>query len=397
MTEQGFDGADQPQGFDLTDPGPGEEQSVEQTGESVSQEYDFSGDGLPDFAVQAMANGSYVAVSDDNGDRLADTFGLDLDGDGELELRVTRQGESYHVEVDGDGDGVFETVSDMTREELSTIDPQVVEALDHQFGQPSWDVSDAAAEDVSDFPESPFVADGQLVGDPVGDAEHWFEQAVNGFCVPASIAQIASEYTGNHYEDESYFVERANELRIFDVGPDGVPSITIDGALVLLEDAGVPASIEFGEGVETLVEYLDDGRSVLVAVDSGEVWYGEQTEDQQADHAIVVTGVDLDRGVVIVSDPGDPEGNAKEYPISQFEDAWADSGFTALVCDEPSVGLTSSADAWAEAGAEPTGGLPDALTQESSPLETAVEWTVRHSWAVLPVLLGARLVAGSRK
>ena len=72
-------------------------------------------------------------------------------------------------------------------------------------------------------PRSEFVSDGQLVGDPTGDSEHWFEQAVNGFCVPASVAQIVSEYTGEHHADEQHFIERANELKVFEVGSNGVP------------------------------------------------------------------------------------------------------------------------------------------------------------------------------
>lgn len=291
-------------------------------------------------------------------------------------------------------------------------DPAVVAGLDLPVdGAPfQFDVTPEpeAAVELAPVPESDLVVDGQLVGDPVGDAEHWFEQAVSGFCVPASIAQIVSEYTGTHHADEQHFVQQANELNVFEVGPDGVPGIGIDGALTLLEDAGIPASIEYGDGVETLVEYLDEGRRVLLAVDSGEIWAGEATEDNAPDHAIVATGVDLDRGVVIVSDPGDPEGNLKEYPIDVFEDAWADSGYAAVVCDvtpeefaatAPDLPADAADAAPADGQAVPVaaGALDVEATLHESPVEAAVGWTLQHPWIVLPVLLGAGALARSRK
>lgn len=411
------------------EPGTGAEPAIDASGDigtpvagepmtdgGVVETFDYSGDGVPDFVIERLADGSLVGVSDENGDLLADTMGVDLDGDGSLELTVTRTADGYHVSVDQDGDGVFEVETDMTREQLLELDPGVVEALDLQFGTDPVQVAPEPDTSLDPLPESEFVVDGELVGDPTGDAEHWFEQAVNGFCVPASIAQIVSEYTGEHHADEQHFVERANELKVFEVGMDGVPGVGVDGALALLEDAGIPASIEFGTGVETLVEYLDEGRRVLLAVDSGEIWTGEGTEDNAPDHAIVVTGVDVERGVVIVSDPGDPEGNQKEYPVEIFEDAWADSGYAAVVCDVTPAEFAASTTGTEGTPSPQVAGTPagvvditgaadsDALDvggavaeEDRSPIEAAVDWTVQNPWVVLPLLLGARAVAGIRK
>ncbi|MBM7783742.1 C39 family peptidase [Tenggerimyces flavus] len=364
----------------------------------VTETFDNSGNGVPDLVLERLTDGSLVAVSDENGDRLADTMGVDLDGNGVFELMVTRTADGYHVSVDQGADGVFESELDLNREEMQQIDPGVVEALDLQFG-------DSAQTATDPVPESPFVVDGQLVGDPVGDSEHWFEQAANGFCVPASIAQIVSEYTGEHNGDEQQFVERANELKVFEVGPNGVPGIGVDGALALLEDAGVPASIEFGTGVETLVEYLDEGRSVMLAVDSGEIWTGETTEDNAPDHAIVVTGVDVERGVVVVSDPGDPEGDGKEYPIDVLVGAWADSGYAAVVCDvtpeefaATAAGVSADMEPVVETAATLNGAVPGFESSgETNPFESAVDWALDNPWVILPILLGARLVVGARK
>jgi hypothetical protein len=358
------------------------------------EQFDTGSDGLVDLLVRAQGDGSLLAVHDSNGDLLADTLGVDFNNDGVYELIVVEEGDGYRVFLDQDSDGTPEGDVFMTREDLLASDPGVVEALDMQF---QGAAADAGPIDPDDAVADGWVTDGELVGDPSGDAEHWFQQAANGFCVPASVAQIVSEYTGVHFEDEQAFVERANELHLFVVGPDGVPGIAVDGALALLEDAGVPASIEFGTGIESLVSYLEEGRRVVLAVDSGEIWEGETVEDEAADHAIVVTGVDLDRGVVIVSDPGDPNGNAMEYPIDTFADAWADSGYAAVVCDVPpqeSAAAEASVDT--AAGGEPGLGAVADLSAQPSTASAAVSWALEHSWAVLPVLLGARLVAGAR-
>lgn len=381
--------------------------------------YDFSGDEAVDTLVEFARDGSWVAVTDTDGDQLVDTFGLDANGDGIVDLVVTREGDGYRVQADLNGDGQFDGEQVLTREQLLAIDPTIVQALDFSFaghgpadpGQP---------EVIPASPEAPLVVDGQLIGDPQGDAEHWFKQAGDGYCVPASIAQIVSEYTGVHFADEQAFVERANALHVFNIGPDGVPSMTTDGALALLEDAGIPASLESGTGVETLLQYLDEGRRVVVFIDSGEIWTGEPAEDSNADHAVVVTGVDLERQVVIVSDPGHPAGNAAEYPIGLFQNAWEDSGFLALVCDvtpeefagtEPAVAEPALAEPQPEPQRQPQPGgpsplfasvdepgrgvLPDLLADtDESGTDAAITWAVENRWAVLPIVMGAAFLVG---
>jgi hypothetical protein len=407
-SESGFDGDPS----DLTD-APIAGDPITEGGQVTVTDWSEDADSIPDFAVEQLVDGSFIAISDDNGDQLADSLGVDIDGDGDYEIIVVRQGEDYLVMRDLDNDGVFEDEVSMTRADLDATAPEVANALDMWFEDPSVQQSPEqvapeipAEEPVADDGSS-WVQDGQLVGDPTGDAEHWFEQAVNGFCVPASVAQIVSEYTGVHYEDEQAFVEQANELHVFVVGPDGVPGISIDGAEKMLDDAGVPATMVEGGGMESLVTWLDEGRRVLAGVDSGEIWYGEDdAEDAGADHAIVVTGVDLERGVVIVSDPGDPEGNQKEYPVELFEQAWEDSNFAAVVCDEPAAGATITA------GTEPApfgedsletqpvseAGMVPSFAGESdqSRTEKGVEWLVAHPWVVIPVVLVASRVIGSR-
>ncbi len=173
----------------------------------------------------------------------------------------------------------------------------------------------------------------------------WFFQEVDGYCGPSSAAQVVSEYTGLDISDPQQFVDRALELGLF-VDGDPTNGMTITSLEVLLEDQGVPCHVE-SSSMDDLAAKLDDGYGVIAMVDSGELWTpaDEIVEDDTADHVLVVAGIDTDRGVVTLSDPGNPDGNGLEVPISQFEGAWADSGNTMLVADDTDPDLVAGAPA----------------------------------------------------
>lgn len=185
-----------------------------------------------------------------------------------------------------------------------------------------------------------FAAMDGVSGSPDEWLVEWFYQEVDGYCGPSSAAQIISQYTGLDITDPEQLMSRAMELGLMH-NDDPTQGMTLPNLEILLEDQGVPASIETSSMAD-LAERLDSGHGVIAMVDSGEIWGTDVgPEDNKADHVLVVAGIDHDRGVVILSDPGVSTGNGLEVPIAQFEDAWEDSGFTMLVADEPSEGLMS--------------------------------------------------------
>lgn len=200
-------------------------------------------------------------------------------------------------------------------------------------------------------PDEPAVPDTDAIsapddkthGTPTAWTADWFYQEVEGYCGPSSVAQVVSEYTGLDIRDPQQLVDRALELGLF---PNGDPSqgMTSANMEILMEDQGIPCHLE-SSSMSDLEEKLSEGYGVIAMVDSGEIWYpGEETvEDSTPDHALVVTGIDTERGVVILSDPGHPDGNQLEVPIEQFEDAWSDSGHEMLVADAPDADLADSA------------------------------------------------------
>jgi hypothetical protein len=332
-------------------------------------------------------HGDGVFTADLDGNLEPDAIALDLDVDGTADLFVSESGDGGFLGGVWDPEtGEPLALDEISRDEALTVMPGVVEFLDPSevdggTEQAPLDVQPGGEE--IDHPD--VVVDGQLIGDPTGVADEWFQQARNGYCVPASITQIVARYTGIDHADESLFVEWTNELGLFVTDADGTPGVRFADAVQLFEKAGIPAQLEIGSP-ESLAEMLAEGRGVMLFVDSGEIWQGEATEDTAPDHAVVVTGIDVERGVVILSDPGHPEGNMEEVPIEVFEDAWADSNFAMIVCDQPAPDVLaadlSSAGASA-AGSDQASVRPSALN------DPAVELGIQDpsGWALLPVVL----------
>ncbi|MEV8143947.1 hypothetical protein [Specibacter sp. NPDC078709] len=370
---------------------------------------DLDENGVMDSWYVQVEGQMSVITTDLDGDGAFDTAWIDTDGDGVLDVSVTEDGGQYRVD---DLSGTEEPVW-LSREELTEAIPELVALLDSGL-------------DTEVSVDTTLVIDGQLVGDPAGDSQYWFEQAANGFCLPASIAQIVAEYTGQPVSDESEFVEIANELGVFSVGMDGVPGVTMDGGVAILNEAGVPARLDFGD-LDTLSQDLTAGYNIIVAIDSGEIWSGEAAEDNAADHAVVVTGINYERGTVILSDPGTPGGNFEEVPIDLFMNAWSDSDNAMIVCDTPPSDFTDTpvvdedqaqfpADPNIDAEAGELGastgpaadgqgtsfplraeGLPDLLGGPDSspePLEAVISWATANPWILLAVAIPvARLIA----
>lgn len=316
-----------------------------------------------------------VLATDLGADGHPDLAEIDTTGDGVADVTATRQWDgSYLLQLDTAGDGVVDTELTLTSSELAAAAPQLADLLDHTIALDLGPDSPGVPMEENPATEDPdVIVDGQLVGDPQGDAKFWFEQAANGFCLPASVAQIVSEYTGIDYQDESAFVELANEGGLFTVDGQGVPGIAFEDGVTLLQEAGVPATLQYGD-MDTVSTYLAQGRGIVLFIDSGEVWNGETTEDDAPDHAVIITGIDRATGLVYLSDPGSPTGNMEPVPIDTLRDAWQDSDFQMIVCDEP---------------ADPTEEVTAEEVTAAGPWSALMDKAL-HSptgWTMLPVVL----------
>jgi hypothetical protein len=172
-------------------------------------------------------------------------------------------------------------------------------------------------------------------GDPVADLQWAQIQSENGFCVPASVGMIVSEFTGI-VQTESEMVGTAIDLNLLYGSPGAWIGMTTQGTVELLDHFSVDSHVEYGS-LDDLRSYLDDGRGIVLMVDADELWTSSpddvQLADAGADHAVVITGIDDERAVVTLNDPGQPNGAGWEISVADLMDAWDDSNYEMVVTD----------------------------------------------------------------
>lgn len=241
------------------------------------------------------------------------------------------------------------------------IEPGIESGID-----PSVDYADDSAVDVPDLGDVPDLAEDEEVQltDPSAELDapppapesdapeedgvygsahewnsDWFYQQVDGYCGPTSAAIIINEYHDAGIADPEYMVNQAYELGLTDDISQGMYMRDVQ---TLLEASGVPCE-NVNSSMSDLAQRLEDGYGVIAFVDAGEVWglpEDATTEDDRSDHFLVVTEINTNTGMVTLADPGSPDGNGMQIPISEFEDAWADSNYEmiATTAADPELG-----------------------------------------------------------
>jgi hypothetical protein len=259
--------------------------------ETYFEAYDTNQDGRADVAV---------AYSDLNGDRVLDT--------------------GYLLE-DKDGNGDFESIEELYLSN-DTASPSATTT------QPtSWENDGSSPQEAQEYCS--------VVGD-VGDTENWHQQESDSSCAIASQEFILDDFGKSQGID---FTEEQLTQIAYDNGwytPNSGTSMADMGKL--LEAYGIPVERTTGASLDDLASRLDSGEKVMVAVDSDEIWsqgqdvtldeYSESIPGQDANHAVQVVGIDYSGSepMVILNDPGHPEGQGMRVPADEFVNAWNDSG-----------------------------------------------------------------------
>lgn len=188
-----------------------------------------------------------------------------------------------------------------------------------------------------------------FIGDPASQMDDWVHQDLIDNCAVAAETSLINQFIGGGLAlDDATYISAANGW--YESGAGTMP----DEIGNLMDIHGVPNHSVMDASVEQLVAELQDGNGVIVGVNSSELWdegvwndikqffydaFGLDTADlNPADHAVVVTGIDLsDPGnpMAILNDSGTPNGAAVRYPLDQFVDAWDNSGFFYTATDIP--------------------------------------------------------------
>lgn len=113
----------------------------------------------------------------------------------------------------------------------------------------------------------------------------------------------------------------------------------------LLEVCNVGTHSMHCDSVYDLINELNEGHRVIVAVDSHEIWakpgsleYMFYRHLTNADHALIVTNIEVDvldpkNSTVVLTDPG--SGSILKYDMERFAHAWKDSNCFMMATDKP--------------------------------------------------------------
>lgn len=160
-----------------------------------------------------------------------------------------------------------------------------------------------------------------VFGEPIQDSLVWHQQTTPFTCGIVSSEMILKMY-GLDISEAQLVYEATSNGFLTDQG------IALEGIQSILHNHGVDSQLVSG-GMDELRVELEQGHKLVIALDSGEIWGKDSPlEDffgENADHAVVLTGIDTERGVIFLNDPGHPNGQAMEIDIDTFKDAWDDS------------------------------------------------------------------------
>jgi uncharacterized protein YvpB len=262
---------------------------------------------------------------------------------------------------------------------------------------------------------------GSVDGNPSEAANYYVAQTQPEDCVEMSSADLIEQVTGHDVSEQQITSQAASMTSDHDTDANGNPSqlyIASQGtdfrdAPELLASYGVQSTYSddttgSGNNVDSLAQTLASGQHVMVAVDAEKIWDAIGVENAadpgHADHAVVVTGVDLANGVVYINDSGNSDTNAdgspagadEAVPISVFEQAWGTSGH-AMVTVDPSQTQTTT-DVTPNEPPAPDWGYsvnPTVDPTQQTPEQTPEQYsTISQEWAALePELANAEAEA----
>ncbi len=167
--------------------------------------------------------------------------------------------------------------------------------------------------------------DGQMYGNPQAAARYWRYQHGDD-CGLMAVADVVGQVTGREpmqigIELRGVFTKseahRGSVYKFDGTSPDDM--------VMLLGKYGVQSQLTTGNSIQTVEQDLGSGHKVIAALNAETIWNypAGQGQRTQADHAVVVTGVDTRNNVVHLNDSGTPNGRDEQIPMGTFTQAWS--------------------------------------------------------------------------
>lgn len=186
-----------------------------------------------------------------------------------------------------------------------------------------------------------------VIGSPGDQLPYWEHQEQLDNCAVVAEMSIINQFGHDLTQDEANFISASNGWYV----PGGGTSPEHIGNMMDMH--GIPNHSCMNASIADLAQELQAGHGVIVGVNSSQLWdsgpsaelkhflckaFGlDNSTFNPADHAVVVTGIDMSdpsSPMVIINDSGHPEGEGVAYPLDKFMDAWENSDFYYTATDE---------------------------------------------------------------
>lgn len=166
---------------------------------------------------------------------------------------------------------------------------------------------------------------GQMYGNPEAAAPYWRYQHQED-CGLMAVADVVGQLAGHEptqigIELRGVFTRsEAHRGSIYEF--DGTSP---EDLVVLLDKYGIQSDLTAGNTMAGVEEEMAGGHKVIAGLNAETIWnyppgQGQRTE---ADHAVVITGVDTRTDIVHLNDSGTPNGRDEQIPMATFTQAWA--------------------------------------------------------------------------
>lgn len=197
----------------------------------------------------------------------------------------------------------------------------------------------------------PGIARAEFSGDPEYAAQYWGRQHYDD-CTMMSVADVVGELTGTKPSEDDVIAIAGEIPNGQGSGPIySLPTDAPEGSAarknqlpnirdlpVLLARYGVGSVYTNDEvassggiptGIPALEANLREGRKVIASVNGETIW--DSPGDRSVhDHALVVTGIDTDAGIVHLNDSASPHPDS-QVSVETFEVAWLTSDHAIVV------------------------------------------------------------------
>ncbi|MFY2859181.1 C39 family peptidase [Mycobacterium sp. THU-M104] len=181
---------------------------------------------------------------------------------------------------------------------------------------------------------------GQMYGNPQAAAPYWRYQHQQD-CGLMAVADVVGQLTG--HEPTQIGIELRGIFTPSEA--HGGDVYFFDGTspqdmVMLLQRYGIQSDVTTGNTMQGIEDYLSGGHKVIAALNAETIWNYPPSQGQrtQADHAVVVTGVDTADNVVHLNDSGTPNGRDELIPMDIFTQAWSTSDNLLIVTQATGYG-----------------------------------------------------------